>query len=292
MTKLGESPTRRARSRRMRTQVEWKVAMRGGRMPAGRTRSSTRRRISSAALFVKVTASTWRGCTPSTPKSQAMRCAMTRVLPLPAPARTRTGPVVACTACCWTGLSEARMLSGATAGRCMGSYDITRRRPRGRTRALLLDGDGLREVSRLVHVAPEAHRHVIREELQRQGHEDGRKQLRGGGHRHHARGAGADLPISLVGQRDDVAVARPHLLHGVHHALVGGVARGEGNDGHTLVDQGDGTVLHLARGVAFGVQIRQLLELEGALEGEGIVKAPAQEEEVLVGGHLLGELRD
>jgi hypothetical protein len=42
----------------MRTQAEWKVAMSGGRMPAGRRRSSTRRRISPAALLVKVTAST------------------------------------------------------------------------------------------------------------------------------------------------------------------------------------------------------------------------------------------
>src|SRR5215510_1643191 len=175
----------------MNKHVAWKVEIRGGRMPAGSTRSSTRRRISAAALLVKVTASTWRGWTPSTPRSQAMRCAMTRVLPLPAPARTRTGPLVACTACCCTGLSEARMLSGATAGRCMGSYDITRRQPRGRPLALLLDGHGLREVSRLVHVAGEPHRHVIREELQGQGHEDGREQLRSGGHRHHARGAGA-----------------------------------------------------------------------------------------------------
>src|SRR5262249_57405604 len=102
-----------------------------------------------------------------------MRCAMTRVLPLPAPARTRTGPVVACTASRCTGLSEARMLSGATAGRCMGSYDITRRRPRGRAPALLLDGDGLREGSRLIHVAPEAHPHLVPEEPQPPGPERG-----------------------------------------------------------------------------------------------------------------------
>src|SRR5262249_61052146 len=162
--------------------------------------SSTRRRISSAALLVKVTASTWRGCTLSTPSSQATRWAMTRVLPLPAPARTRTGPLVACTASRCTGLSEPRMLSGATAGCCMDSYDITRRRPCGRPPALL-DGDGLREVPRLVHVAPEAHRHVVREELERQRHENGREQVPGGGRPHHAGGTGAGGPGSRAGPR-------------------------------------------------------------------------------------------
>src|SRR6266849_7365521 len=50
-----------------------------------------RRRISPAALFVKVTARTWRGSMPSTPRSHAIRWAITRVLPLLAPARTSTG---------------------------------------------------------------------------------------------------------------------------------------------------------------------------------------------------------
>src|SRR5574341_288266 len=133
MMKDGLSPTSVARSRRMRTQVEWNVAMSGGRIPAGRTRSSTRRRISPAALLVKVTASTCRGWTPSTPRSHAIRWAMTRVLPLPAPASTSIGPRVAWTACCWAGLSEASTLSGATADRSMDTYDLIaparRRRP-------------------------------------------------------------------------------------------------------------------------------------------------------------------
>src|SRR5712692_5303014 len=195
MTKDGPSPTGDARARRMRTQVEWNVAMSGGRIPAGRTRSSTRRRISPAALLVKVTASTWRGWTPSTPRSHAIRWAMTRVLPLPAPASTSTGPLVAWTACCWAGLSEARTVSGATAGCDMDMYDITAPAPPG---ARLFDCDGLREIPRLVHVAPEADGDVIREELERERHQDGRKQLGGGRHRQHTRRARADLAVSLV----------------------------------------------------------------------------------------------
>ena len=51
-----------------------------------------------------------------------------------------------------------------------------------------------------------------------------------------------------------------------------------------LVDEGDGAVLHLAGGIALGVDIGDLLELERALEGDGVVDAAAQEEEVLVRG--------
>src|SRR5438105_2607327 len=85
-------------ARRMRTHAEWNVAMSGARIPAGASSASTRRAISPAALLVKVTARTWRGCTPRTPSRWAMRCAMTRVLPLPAPASTSSGPSPARTA--------------------------------------------------------------------------------------------------------------------------------------------------------------------------------------------------
>src|SRR5262245_53845737 len=259
--------------------------MRGGRMPAGSAMSSTRRRISPAALFVNVTASTRRGCTPSTPRSQAMRWAMTRVLPLPAPASTRTGPLVAWTASRWTGLSGARIASGATAGRSMSSYDIT---PRRRTGPALLDGDGLGEIPRLVDVATEPDGHVIGEELKRNGHENGRQELGRGGHRHDTRGARPDLAIARVCEGDDPPVPGPHFLHGIHHPFVGRIPRREGDHRHAVVDEGDGPVLHLAGRVAFRVEVRQLLELERAFERDWIVDAPPEEEKVLVSGHLLG----
>jgi len=50
-----------------------------------------------------------------------MRWAMTRVLPLPAPARTSTGPFVVMTASRWGGFRGARRLSAVTAGCCMGT---------------------------------------------------------------------------------------------------------------------------------------------------------------------------
>ena len=49
-------------------------------------------------------------------------------------------------------------------------------------------------------------------------------------------------------------------------------------------------MLHLAGGVAFGVDVGDLLELERAFEGDGVVDAAAEEEEVAGGGEGLGEL--
>src|SRR6185295_4013846 len=58
---------------------------------------------------------------------------MTRVLPLPAPARTSTGPFVVVTASRCGGFSGARRLSAVTAGCGMGSNDNTgKRTTRGR----------------------------------------------------------------------------------------------------------------------------------------------------------------
>ena len=57
-----------------------------------------RSRSSPAARFVNVTARICHGRTPRTPMRYAMRWARTRVLPLPAPARMRSGPSVVVTA--------------------------------------------------------------------------------------------------------------------------------------------------------------------------------------------------
>src|SRR3989442_463231 len=103
--------------RRTRTHAEWKVGISGAGIPRGATSSPTRRAISPAALLVNVTARTFFGCTPRTPRSQAIRCAMTRVLPLPAPASTRRGPSPAVTASRCGGFSSAGGASRASTSR-------------------------------------------------------------------------------------------------------------------------------------------------------------------------------
>ena len=64
------------------------------------------------------------------------------------------------------------------------------------------------------------------------------------------------------------------------------VARDDDDDGHVLVDERDGPVLHLARRVPLGVDVRDLLELERALERDREPRAAPEEEHVL-GAHVL-----
>ena len=54
----------------------------------------------------------------------------------------------------------------------------------------------------------------------------------------------------------------------------------EHDDRHVLVDQRDRAVLHLARRVALGVDVGDLLELQRPFEGDRVVEAAAEEEEV------------
>src|SRR5579863_5933397 len=86
-----------------RTQNEWNVEIRGGRSRfISSSSEATRARISPAALFVNVTARTAVGGTCFALIRCEIRCVITRVLPLPAPARIRTGPSVVSTASrCW-----------------------------------------------------------------------------------------------------------------------------------------------------------------------------------------------
>ena len=64
-------------------------------------------------------------------------------------------------------------------------------------------------------------------------------------------------------------------------AGVVGVLGGDADDGEGFVDEGVGAVLHFAGGVAFGVDVGDFLELERAFEGDGVMDAAAEEEEVV-----------
>src|SRR5580698_10985978 len=80
------------------------------------TMSPTRVFISRAALLVKVTAKISPGRARPVARMWAMRTVSTRVLPVPAPARTSTGPSSVSTASRCSGLSPARY--GAPAAAC------------------------------------------------------------------------------------------------------------------------------------------------------------------------------
>ena len=56
-------------------------------------------------------------------------------------------------------------------------------------------------------------------------------------------------------------------------------AGGDGDQRHLGVEQRDGAVLQLAGRIALGVDVADLLELEGALERDRVADAPADEHE-------------
>ena len=62
--------------------------------------------------------------------------------------------------------------------------------------------------------------------------------------------------------------------------------------GQVLADERDGAVLHLGGGVALGVDVGDLLELERALERDGEEREAAEEEEVLMARVAFGDLLD
>ena len=72
--------------------------------------------------------------------------------------------------------------------------------------------------------------------------------------------------------------ARLALLQVGHQLVVDGAFRRHGDDGEALVDQRDGAVLHLAGRVGLGVQVADLLELEGALAADRRAHAAAHEQ--------------
>ena len=79
--------------RRMRAQNEWNVPSVTLSAAEPGTIAATRSRISAAALFVKVMPAICSGGMPFS-IMYAMRDVMTRVFPVPAPARTRSGPSI------------------------------------------------------------------------------------------------------------------------------------------------------------------------------------------------------
>src|SRR5205823_12949699 len=265
-------------ARRIRTHAEWNVAISGAWIPIGASNASTRRAISPAALLVNVTARTFFGCTPRTPRSHAIRWAMTRVLPLPAPASTRRGPSPA-----------------VTASRC-GGFRSTRSASRSSTlrlyRARLFHRHRLGQVARLVHVAAQTHRDVVGEELERDDGEDRREQLRAGRDLDDVTGLRRDRPVPGVADGDQPALSRAHLLDVAEHALVGAVARHERHDRQVVGDQGDRPVLHLAARVALGVDVGNLLELQRPLEGDRVLEAAPEVEEALRVRELAGQRGD
>ena len=101
-----------------------------------------------------------------------------------------------------------------------------------------------------------------------------------------------ELPCLVWARLVDLAAACDDFL-GVGRGLLEDVVqRREGYDWRHLVDQGDGTVLEFAGGIALGVDVGQFLELEGAFEGNGITGAATEIEHVPGAGDDLCQALD
>ncbi len=147
----------------------------------------------------------------------------------------------------------------------------------------LFDGDALREVARLVDVAsPQqwrcGRRAAAAAPPSAAAIAAGR--VRGTCITSSARDA-MSRRSSLVGDGDHDPAARAHLLEVRDHLARTPSCGAMHHDRHVLVDQRDRAVLHLARRVALGVDVGDLLELQRALERDREVDAAPEEEEVL-----------
>src|SRR6266849_3222707 len=216
---------------------------------------------------------------------------MTRVLPLPAPARTRSGPSPAVTASrCGGFRSSRKRVSSESTGRL---YRAIRASPtRSFARSRLLDRDALREVPGLVHVAAESHPDMIREKLQGNYRDQRRQEIGADRHLDQVLNLRREGSVAGVHDGDDLALAGEDLFDVAEHALVRAVARGQRDDGQPVGDERDGAMLHLATGVALGVDVGDLLELERAFEGDRKLEPAPEIEDVTRAGELAGDRRN
>ena len=71
-----------------------------------------------------------------------------------------------------------------------------------------------------------------------------------------------------VGDQNDVAAPRRHLLHIRHGLFENAIIRGDHHDRHVLVDQCDRPMLQFARGITFRMDVGNFLEFERSLQRE------------------------
>ena len=121
--------------------------------------------------------------------------------------------------------------------------------------------------------------HVVGEQLQRRRHDDRRTARAPGGRTARAR-RGADLFVALARDGDHLAPRGAHLLDVREHLRVDVALGRDGDDGDPVLHEGDRAVLQLAGRVPLGVQVRELLQLERALQRRRISRAPPEEQDV------------
>ena len=100
----------------------------------------------------------------------------------------------------------------------------------------------------------------------------------------------ARIPFRHHGEHPPAA--RPNLFDVRDDLLINAVLRGDEDDRHEVVDQGDRAVLHLGRRVAFGVNVGDFLQLERALERHREIVPPPEVQHVVGAHHPLRDTLD
>ena len=127
---------------------------------------------------------------------------------------------------------------------------------------------------------------MVSEQLKGHDLENRREQIGRGGDFDHVVRDLADLGIAFRHDGQHFALARFDFLNVRERLLVekrafgaGGIVGREHDDREILVDERVGPVLHLARGITFGVDVGNFLQLERAFEGDGEMNAAPEDTE-------------
>src|SRR5579862_2319103 len=158
----------------------------------------------------------------------------------------------------------------------------------------LFYGDGLREVTWLIHVAAAAYGDVISEKLQRNDFKNRREQLRRRRNFNRVIRGAARKPVAFRHYSNNDSISSLHLLQIRNGLLVAGhgssirfVACSDDDNGQILVDERVRAVLHLSSGVAFGMDVRNFLQLESAFQRDRIVNTTPEVKEIAMTKKLL-----
>ena len=83
-----------------------------------------------------------------------------------------------------------------------------------------------------------------------------------------------------VRQQDQLAAAGDHLAGVAGGFIEQTIRRGDQHHRHTVVDQRDRPMFHFAGGIALGMEIAELLQLQRAFQSDRITSAAAEIEDV------------
>ena len=90
-----------------------------------------------------------------------------------------------------------------------------------------------------------------------------------------------EFGVAFRGDGDDFALASSNLLHVGNDAFIGTVFKRQRQGGKLGIDQRDRPVLHLARGIALGVNVGDFLEFQRAFQGNGVLELASDEKEMI-----------